>query len=172
MPAPHEILARLEGLNGFITAATSVDTQVAFDWIEDCKRIIKRGAANRSSTNWEFAYLNDIDEDTDVIADGAATLYGLLFDFGDVSTMEDGRFIIRNVTSAFAYDATAALATTDRLSLWIPANAVTAVSEYHAYTFGTGIPFSVGMTAGCEDEDGSSYGAEALGAWFLYTDDS
>ena len=182
MPYAHELIPRLEGLSGFIGGSSddsqvpspdlaAIDTQAAYDWIEACKVIMKSNQRRNLST-WEMAYLNDIDEDSDVIVSSACTLYGILLDFHDVTTMLDGRFEARNVTSTFAYDATAGLSTTSLVVLQYPANAVTAISEFHGYTWTRGVTFSAGITAAAEDVAGTSYGAALLGAFFLFTDDS
>ena len=182
MPYANEIMSRLEGLSGFIGGSSddaqvpspdlaAIDTQAAYDWIEACK-VIMRSHQRRNLATWELAYLNDIDEDSDVIVSAACTLYGILLDFHDVTTMLAGRFEARNVNSTFAYDATAGLAATSQVVLTYPANAVTAISEFHGYTWTKGVVYTTGITAAAEDVAGTSYGAALLGAFFLFTDDS
>ena len=168
MPAPHEIIPRLEGFNGYIAASTDQDSQFAYNWVEDCKRIMRQTSL-RGLTTWEFVTTDSvIDTAVDQISTSASTLYAVMIRSNAAAV---DRILFVNATTN-AYDETAAMDAVDLLCLYANAHATEGTERWTPYTMASGIVFGTALSVNADGIGGGAPTAADIDVWALFTDDS
>ena len=162
MPAPHEVIPRLEGMVSTMAASAP---QAVGEWIKQCKAIL-RLVGNRDYTDWDFAASPDVDESGNVIRNGASTLYAVLVETVSADTELD--WVDVSNENGNTFDGTAALDNADSVVFRMPASGAAGTQTYQSWINPGGLVCGTGITVAADGQDGTNPATDDLRAWVLY----
>lgn len=169
MPAPFEVIARLEGLAATFTNSGGNPPQSVATWVEACKAIM-RSPLNRNRTTWDFVGTSiDLDETEETIESSAGTLFAVL----GIKKTEDEAVIFSTYDAANPTVASTDLNDAGTLTAsFIVTGASATTAVYGGAVYPHGIPHATAIVvAATELDEGTAIAVDSCQAFVLFTTD-